>query len=72
MGSGVVVQSKSSSQIALEVFDLLEIGQQSGVNGLLNLLGFGSPGSLSLFQLLLSFSSGFGSVFKFAGSVFLV
>ena len=70
--SGIVVEGESGSEISLQMLNFFEIGQKSSVNSLLNLFGFSSPSGLGLFKLLLSFSSGFRSVFQFRRSVFLV
>jgi hypothetical protein len=72
VGLGVVVQSKPISQISLQVLDLLDVGNQGSVHGLLHLPGLGLPGSLGLFQLLLSLLSGLRSVLQLAGSVLFV
>ena len=72
MRPGIVVKGESGSEISLEVLDLLDISGQGSVNSLLDLSSLGSPVGLSLFQLLLPFSSGLWGVLEFTWSVLLV
>lgn len=69
MRLGVVVESKSSSQISSEMLHLLDILDELGIDCFLGGLGLSSPFLFTLFILLNSLQAGLRGVLELAGSV---
>jgi len=64
MRPGVVGEGESGAEVALQMFDLLDVFQQFGIYCLLNSLKFVSPFGLSLLALFYLFDSVLGSILE--------
>lgn len=71
MRPGVVGEGESGAEVALQVFDLLDVFQQLGIYCLLNSLKFVSPFGFSLLALFYLFDSVLGSILEFVLGVSL-
>jgi hypothetical protein len=64
MRSGAVAKSESGAKVALEVLDLLDVGNEGSIHGLLHALGLSFPLSLALLGSLNLFLSDLGGVLE--------
>ena len=64
MRPGVVGEGESGAEVALQVFDLLDVFQQLGIYCLLDSFKFVSPFGFSLFALFYLFDSVLGSILE--------
>ena len=69
MGSNTAGEGESSFEIAAELIDLLDVGDQFFINSLLDCFGLGPPSSGCLFSLLSSGLSSLRGIFKLVFSV---